>query len=195
MDWPSDVLPTPGGPTKQRIGPGESPLQLRDGEVLDDPLLDLLEVEVVLVQHFARVRRGRGCPRSSSSQGRERIQSRYVRMTPYSAAAGGGARAAPARGRRPCASSSGRSARVDPLAQLARSRPARVALAELLLDRLQLLAQEVLALALLHLGLDLRLDLRAELEDLQLAVEDHGDQRAAAARRRPARAAAASPRS
>src|SRR5262245_25432357 len=21
MDWPSDVLPTPGGPTKQRIGP------------------------------------------------------------------------------------------------------------------------------------------------------------------------------
>ena len=24
IDWPSDVLPTPGGPTKQRIGPERS---------------------------------------------------------------------------------------------------------------------------------------------------------------------------
>ena len=47
-----------------------------------------------------------------------------------------------------------------------------VALAELLLDRLHLLAQEELALALLHLRLHLRLDLRAELEHLELAVED-----------------------
>ena len=43
-----------------------------------------------------------------------------------------------------------------------------VALAELLLDRLQLLAQEVLALVLADLGLHLRLDLRAELEHLEL---------------------------
>src|SRR5438105_2108004 len=49
-----------------------------------------------------------------------------------------------------------------------------VALAELLLDRLQLLAQEVLALALLDLGGDLRLDLRAELVDLELALQDRG---------------------
>src|SRR6185312_5460246 len=47
-----------------------------------------------------------------------------------------------------------------------------VALAELVLDRLQLLAQEVLALALLELRLDLRLDLRAELDDLELSLED-----------------------
>ncbi len=48
-----------------------------------------------------------------------------------------------------------------------------VALAELLLDRLQLLAQEVLPLGALHLGLDLGLDLRTELDDLELPVEDH----------------------
>ena len=43
-----------------------------------------------------------------------------------------------------------------------------VALAKLLLDRLQLLAQEVLALVLADFRLHLRLDLRAELEDLEL---------------------------
>ena len=63
IEWPSEVLPTPGGPTKQRIWPETSFAQLRDGEVLDDPVLHLLEVEVVGVEHLARVRRGRGCPR------------------------------------------------------------------------------------------------------------------------------------
>ena len=47
-----------------------------------------------------------------------------------------------------------------------------VAFAELLLDRLELLAQEVLALVLADLGLHLRLDLRAELEDLELLDQD-----------------------
>jgi hypothetical protein len=64
---------------------------------------------------------------------------------------------------------------VEPGAQLVDLRLLLVGLAELLLNRLQLLTQEVLALALLHLGLDLRLDLRAELEHLQLAVEDARD--------------------
>ena len=45
-----------------------------------------------------------------------------------------------------------------------------VGLAQLLLDGLHLLPQEVLALGLLHLRLDLILDLRAQLEHLQLAV-------------------------
>ena len=47
-----------------------------------------------------------------------------------------------------------------------------VAFAELLLDRLQLLAQEVLALVLADLRLHLRLDLRAELEHLELLDQD-----------------------
>ena len=47
-----------------------------------------------------------------------------------------------------------------------------VELAELLVDRLELLAQDVLALALVELGLDLVLDLRADRDDLELARED-----------------------
>ena len=42
---------------------GDLVAQLRDGEVLDDPVLHLLEVEVVGVEHLARVRRDRGCRR------------------------------------------------------------------------------------------------------------------------------------
>ena len=46
-----------------------------------------------------------------------------------------------------------------------------VVLAELLLDRLELLAQDVLALVLAHLLLDLGVDALAHLEDLELARE------------------------
>ena len=51
--------------------------ELRDREVLDDPLLDLLEVEVVLVEHRARVVEvevvlGRTCPRAASGSIRGR---------------------------------------------------------------------------------------------------------------------------
>ena len=46
-----------------------------------------------------------------------------------------------------------------------------VGVAQLLLDRLHLLAQVVLALSLRHLGLDFRLDLRPELQNLGLLRE------------------------
>ena len=93
-------------------------------------------------------------------------------MTPYSAAAGG------RRSRRPSSRSaclracSGRLGRLDPLAQLVDLGLLLVGLAELLLDRLELLAQVVLALALVDLRLDLGLDLGAELDHLELAGED-----------------------
>ena len=60
------------------------------------------------------------------------------------------------------------------LAQLVDLGVARVALAELLLDRPHLLAQVEVLLVLRQLVLDLRLDLLAELEQLDLAVEDAG---------------------
>ena len=60
-------------------------------------------------------------------------------------------------------------------AQLGYLRRLGIALAELVLDCLELLAEEELALPLLHLFLDLRLDLRPELEDLELAVQDGRD--------------------
>ena len=56
------------------------------------------------------------------------------------------------------------------LAQLVDLGLGRVALAQLLLDRLELLAQEELALRALDLALDLGLDARADLDDLELAA-------------------------
>jgi hypothetical protein len=58
------------------------------------------------------------------------------------------------------------------LAQLVGLGRLLVELAELLLDRLELLAQDELALAAVDLGLDLRLDARADGDDLELARED-----------------------
>ena len=93
-------------------------------------------------------------------------------MTPYSAAAGGrlSSRDKLALGR--FAGVLGQLRRLDLLAQLVDLGLLLVLLAELLLDRLQLLAEEELALALVDLGLDLGLDLGAELDDLELAGED-----------------------
>ena len=51
-----------------------------------------------------------------------------------------------------------------------------IVLAQLALDRLQLLAEDVLPLGLVHLGLDLALDLALQLEDLDLAGEEPGDE-------------------
>ena len=48
--WPSEVLPTPGGPTRQRIGPLQLLHQRLHREVLEDALLDLLQAVVVLVE-------------------------------------------------------------------------------------------------------------------------------------------------
>ena len=92
--------------------------------------------------------------------------SRYVRATEYSAAAGGIfvepvqlAQGLPVR-------LLGHAGGLDLLAKLGQLLAPLVALAELLLDRLQLLAQVVLPLGLGHLALDLRVDLRPQLEDL-----------------------------
>ena len=51
-----------------------------------------------------------------------------------------------------------------------------VLLAELTLDRLELLAEDVLALGLVHLGLDFGLDLALQLEDLDLPREEIADE-------------------
>ena len=64
---------------------------------------------------------------------------------------------------------------LDPLAQLVDLGLLLVALPELVLDRFQLLAEEELALPLVDFGLDLGLDLAAQLDDLELAGEDLGE--------------------
>ena len=62
----------------------------------------------------------------------------------------------------------GQAGRVELLAQLVDLARLIVAFAQFLLDRLELLAQEVVALVLADLGLHLRLNLRPELEHLEL---------------------------
>src|SRR5713226_5600445 len=49
-DLPSEVLPTPGGPTRHRIGPLELAHQGLHREILEDALLDLLEPVMVLLE-------------------------------------------------------------------------------------------------------------------------------------------------
>jgi hypothetical protein len=96
-------------------------------------------------------------------------------MTPYSAAADGSFSSLPssrsAALRTPSGSSSSSRRERSSVISAWSASPSP----ELLLDRLELLAQEELALSLLHLLLHLRLDLRAELEDLELAVQDRRD--------------------
>ena len=65
---------------------------------------------------------------------------------------------------------------LDLVAQLVDLGLLRVVLAELSLDRLELLAQDVLALGLVHLGLDLGLDPTLQLEDLDLVGEEVRDE-------------------
>ena len=65
---------------------------------------------------------------------------------------------------------------LDLLAELVDLGLLRVVLAQLALDRLELLAEDVLPLGLVHLGLDLALDLPLELEDLDLAGEERADE-------------------
>ena len=52
IDLPSEVLPTPGGPTRHRIGPFTLLHALLHGEVFEDALLDLLETVMVVVEHL-----------------------------------------------------------------------------------------------------------------------------------------------
>jgi hypothetical protein len=170
IDWPSDVLPTPGGPTKQRIGPERSFFSF----VLEDPLLDLLEVVVVFVEHGARVDQVEVVLRDLVPRQRHEP----VEIRPDDAVLGSRRRDL----------LEPRQLAVDRLlhvlrqlhlrearAELVQLRLVGVTLPELVLDRLQLLTQEELALPLLHLLLDLRLDLRAQLEDLELAIQDGRD--------------------
>ena len=173
IERPSDVLPTPGGPTKHRIEPARVGLQLAHGQELEDALLDLLEVVVVLVEHRARVREvevvlGAGVPRQRGDPlevgaddavlGRLRRQLLEAREL--------------AVGLRP--DGVGQRELGELVAQLGGLGGGLVELAELGLDRLELLAQDELALRAVDLRLHLRLDLRADRDDLGLAREDIG---------------------
>ena len=200
IDWPSDVLPTPGGPTKQRIGPfivatvtvgaaaGASLptcgrrarrraavlTQLLHREVLDDALFDLVEVVVVLVQ---------------DATGFDRVEAVFARLVPrdveqpvqiradHLVFGRGGRHALEAFDFAHARSSRSRSGSLASTTRARSSWFSVVALAELGLDRLHLLAQQVLPLRVGHLLLGARLDLALELEHFDFARQRHRDRR------------------
>ena len=180
MLWPSDVLPTPGGPDQTQDRPLERLHALLDGQVLDDALLDLVEAEVVLVEHPLGRRDvvldlGALLPRDlhqpvdvvahDGRLGRHRRHELELRELGVRLVAGflrhAGAR--------------------DALLELGDLVGRVVHLAQFLLDRLHLLVEVVLALALLHLLLDAAADALLDLQHVHLALDQGEDVLQAAA--------------
>ncbi len=145
--------------------------ELLDGEVLDDPLLDLVEIVVVFVEHATRLDGieailGRLVPRDVQHPvdvGADHLVFRRRRGHALEAVD------FPHRNR------------LDPLGQVRVGDPRAdfldlaVAFSELGLDRLQLLPQHVLPLGVGHLLLGARFDAALHLEDLDLARQRRGD--------------------
>ena len=140
-------------------------------EVLEDALLDLLEAEVVLVEDLGGLLDvvavvGRDVPRQADEP---------VDVGADDADLGRGGRD-PAHPvdflERAGLDLLGHARGLDLLAQLVDLGLLRVLLAQLALDGLHLLAEDVLALGLVHLGLDLGLDPALELVDLDLVREE-----------------------
>ena len=171
IDRPSDVLPTPGGPTRHRIGPFLSALELAHRQVLEDALLDLLEVVVVGVEDVARS----GMSSLSSVDdrpgqlhqpfevgARDRVlgRRRLHDLQPLELL------------ERDLLGLGRHLGRHDLLAEVVEVAAGLVDLAQLLLDRLELLAQDVLALVAPHLLLHLGVDLLADLQHLVLARQE-----------------------
>ena len=144
-------------------------------EVLEDALLDLLEAVVVLVEDLGRLLDvepvvGRRVPRQPDQP---------VDIGPDDSDLGRGRRD-PAHPvdllDRPGLDLLRHAGGLDLVAELVDLGLLRVVLAQLALDGLELLAQDVFALGLVHLGLDLGLDPALQLEDLDLPGEERLDQ-------------------
>ena len=173
IEWPSDVLPTPGGPTKQRIGPERS------------PSFSFETARYSRIRSFTLSRSKWSSSRTFRAWPEVEVVLRLLvpgqaedplDIGADDAVLGRCRRELLEPGQLTVDSLTGLFGELDlvrAVAELLDLGLLGIGLAELLLDRLQLLAQEVLALRGLHLGDDLVLDLRPELGDLELAVEDH----------------------
>jgi hypothetical protein len=146
-------------------------LELAHREELEDAVLDLLDVVVVLVEHRAGVRKV-----EVVLGGLVPGQRRHPLQVGADDPVLGGLRREVLQALELAvdlaADLLGQLDGVELLAQLVGLGRRLVELAELLADRLELLAQDELALALVDLRLDLALDLRADRDDLELACED-----------------------
>ena len=165
MLWPSEVLPTPGGPTKHRIGLLPDGIELAHREILENALLDLLEPVVVVVEDAPRLgdvdRRLRlGRPRQLDQPVEVRAHHRVL------AGAFGHALETLQLLARLLLDLLGHLRFGDRLLELGDLRRALVAFAELLLDRAHLLAQQVLAVAVVDRLPGALVDLARDLQHL-----------------------------
>ena len=165
MERPSDVFPTPGGPTRQRIGPSSLPTSREHRDVVENAVLHVGEPVVVLVEYLSRMAHVEHVVAAlGPRQGEEPVEVVARRRSPRERSA-------------PCARS------FRNLAQCARLHRLREPLR---LDlRLELL--DVVALVLAELAMD-RLELLLQVE-LALVLEE----RARALRRRSFARGAGSP--
>ena len=51
IDWPRLVLPTPGGPRKQRIGAVSLRIQFAHGEIFDEATFHFLEIVMIAIEN------------------------------------------------------------------------------------------------------------------------------------------------
>ncbi len=149
-------------------------LQLADRHVLDDALLDLVEIVVVLVEALAHLGQldvivGRHRPRQLDEPLEVRARDRVLRARRLHALQAIELLA------RDLLRLFGELGLRDLLAELLEITAAIVELAELFLDRLELLAQHVLALVAAHLLLYLGVDPLADLQHLELARQELED--------------------
>ena len=145
--------------------------QAAHGKVLEDPILDLLQAVVVLIEDL-------GCGLDVQVVGRGLVPGQSdepIHVCPDDADLGR-CRRDPAHAvdflESPGLYFLGHAGLFDLLAQLVDLGLLRILFAELALNRLQLLAKDVLPLGLVHLGLDLGLDPALEFQDLDLAAEE-----------------------
>ena len=164
-------LSDPGRTDEAENRPLHVGVQLAHRQVLEDAVLRLLETRVVAVERLPRARQidpllGPLVPRQGDQPvdvgARHGVLGRGDRH----------ARQAVELAQRLLQRGLRHAGRLDLLPQLLDLLGLIVVLSELLPNRLELLAQQVLALALAHLRLHLGLDLRAELEHLELLDED-----------------------
>ena len=183
-DSPIDVLPVPGGPTSVRIAPARrsgsiprSRAQLCDGDVLDDPVLHVLEPRVVRVEHAARVlgvEQVLGAPAPRHGQQPVEVAADHRRLGRALAHALEAAELTLGL----LAHVVGHAGLGDLRAVLLDDRG--VVLAELLADRVHLPAQEELALLLLHARVHVVADALAQLHECQtLALQPSASSRRA----------------
>ena len=163
-----------GRPDEAQDGAGDLSLELLYRQELEDAVFHVLQVVVVLVQDLPAVRH------VQVVGGVDRPGQRHdpVEIGTDHAVLGGRRRQLRQAVHLPGGLLEhffGQVRLLDLLAQFVGLRLGLVHLPQLVLDGFELLAQDVLPLALVHLGLDLVLDLGAQLQHFQLAVHEGGE--------------------